>query len=338
MFSYQIIWKSKLEHLQGKEGEIIKSHIEDKIPIAQLAVIYNCSRRPLIRIIENNGYKTRPSSSPKLEGNEDNIIKMYVEEQLTVQTIRKKIGCSYQSIQNFLKRNNIKLRNADESRQTEDGKVRGTTQKLKSDDDLQTAIKMYEDGECLARVGAMFNITASGLRRKFLKLGITLKTQSELAKSPLVQQRKKETVLKNYGVENPMQNPKIYEKSNINRYKFSSHTICGKKFSHLQGYEPQGIQYLIEKRNINVDDILSGKKVPKIRYKFKNKNKTYFPDLYVENKNLLIEVKCKYTYENQLDLNISKREAALKNGYNYLTIIFENNGRDIVDVYEHSPS
>lgn len=335
--NYDVIWRSKNPATHGKEEEIIYKHVNERISIVQLSKIYNCNRKFLNKIITRNGFKIHSTTAPEIEGRESEIIKMYVDDQLTIQTIRKRLNCSYDAIKNFLKRSKIPLRNADESRQTEDGKVKGTTQKLKSAEDLQAAIKMYEDGECLARVGAVYDITASGLRQKFKKLGITLKTQSELAKSHLVQQRKKETVLKNYGVENPMQNPEIYEKSNINRYKFSAHTIHGKKFSHLQGYEPQGIQYLVEKRNINVDDIMSGRKVPKIHYKFENKNKTYFPDLYVKNKNLLVEVKCKYTYENQLELNLSKREAALKNGYNYITIIFDNNGRDIIDIYEHSP-
>lgn len=325
MFKCQIIWKSKLPSLQGKEEEIINLHINDKIPVAQLAILYNCSRRPIIRIIENNGYKTRPSSSPKLEGNEDKIIKMYVEEQLTIQTIRKKIGCSYQSIQNFLKRNNIKLRNADESRQTEDGKVRGVSQKLKTDEDIQLALKMYnEDNLCLTEVGKYFNISTTGLRTKFLKMGIVLKTPSEVAKLSATKERKKETVLKNYGVENPMQDPGIYEKSNVNGYKFRSYTTRGKTFHQLQGYEPQGIDYLIENMGISASEIESGRKVPQVHYKFENKNKTYYPDLYVKNKNLLVEIKSDYTYNQNLELNKAKREASLKSGFDHLTIIFDS--------------
>lgn len=332
-YKYDVVWRTKLPKLQGKEEEIIKLHIGDKIPILRLSEIYGCDRKPIQNIIKKNGYNPRPSTSPELEGREEEIIKMYVEDQLTIQTIRKKIGCNFGTIKGFLKRNNIVLRSVAESRQTEDGRVKGTTQKLIDPKDLETAIKMYEEGEVLEKIGNKYDISPVGLRIKFIKHGVNLRTLTESANLPTTYERKKESYQEKYGVDNPMQHPKINETSNINRYKFKAVDIHGKRFSHLQGYEPQGIKYLIENDGVSVDDIKSGRKVPKIRYKFQGKNKMYFPDMYVESKNLLVEVKCKYTYENMLDLNNAKRDAAINAGYNYKTIIFTNNGKDILEVF-----
>lgn len=333
IYKYDVIWKSKLPKLIGKEEEIINLHINDKISIYKLSRIYNCDRKPIQNIIKKNGFLTRPSSSPTLEGREEEIIKMYVDKQLTIQTIHKMIGCSYGSIKNFLKRNNIKVRNAKESRNTEDGKPKGTNKKLINPKDLENAVMMYKNGEVLEKIGQKYNITPRGLQIKFKKLGIAMRTSSESANLPTTKERKKKTYMERYGVENPMQNPEINELSNINRYKFKTFNIYGRRFSHLQGFEPQGITYLIEHMGIDVNNIQSGRKVPKIRYKFQQKNKMYFPDIFVQDKNLLVEVKCEYTYNNMIELNATKRKASINAGYDHLTIIFNNSGTEIIKLF-----
>jgi hypothetical protein len=326
---YDVIWKSKLPKLQGKEEEILDLHLNDKVSVLQLSKIYECDRKPIQNIIKKNGFNTRPSTSPELEGREDEIIRMYVDDQLTIQTIRKKIGCTFNTIKGFIKRNDIPLRSAEESRQTEDGKVKGTTRRLIDSKDLEDAIKMYEGGEVLEKIGKKYNISPVGLRIKFLKLGIDLRTLTESANLPTTYERKKVSYQEKYGVDNPMQHPDINEKSSISRYKFKAIDIYGRRFSHLQGYEPQGIKYMVDHMGIDINEIDSGRKVPTVSYKFDGKNKIYFADMYVKSKNLLVEVKCEYTYQNELEKNKAKREAALKAGFDYKTLIFDKRGKDV---------
>jgi hypothetical protein len=355
MFKCQINWSSKLPKLQGKEEEIISLHINDKIPINQLAQTYGCSRRPLIRIIENNGFKTRPSTSPELEGHEEEIIRMYVDDQLTIQTIRKKVGVTFNTIKGFLKRNNIKLRTADESRKTEDGKPKKIPQKLIDPKDLENAIKLYESGEVLEKIGEIYGISAVGLRIKFQKLGIRLRTPTESGNLEITHQRKRETFRKNYGVDNPMKDPNICEQSRTttiekyghlnpdnenqfcrrakNAFKYKTHTLNGKVFNGVQGYEPQAIEYLVNTLGYDVDDIESSKKIPKIRYIFNNKPSIYFPDLYIERDNLLIEVKCQYTYDKAISRNILKQQASKYAGYDHITIMFDPKGKKVIDIF-----
>lgn len=352
--NYQKVWKSKLPSLQGKEEEIINLHVKDKVSLLQLSKMYNCDRKPIRNIITKNGGTIRPTTSPELEGREEEILKMYLNDLLTVQTIRKEIGCTYNSIKNFLKRNKVELRTAEESRNTEDGKVRGTTRKLQNPEDLQTAIDLYYSGKTLQEVGDEFKISPVGLRIKFLKNGVTLRTLNEIAQSKSTQDRKKQSYLTHYGVENPMQDPSICERSrsttmdrwvienptknpttaNIyNQYKFKVCDIHGKKFTPLQGYEPQGIIHLIEQDGIDVNDIFSGRKVPSIIYTFEGKQRMYFPDLFVKSKNLLIEVKCGYTYNNEVDKNIAKQKASKDAGYNHMTLMFDPKGKKVVDIF-----
>jgi predicted DNA-binding protein YlxM (UPF0122 family) len=333
-YKHDVIWRSKHPAVMGNEEDLLHLHLNDKISVSELSRRYNCDRKPIQTMIKNNGGKLRPSTSPKLEGREGEIIKMYVEEQLTVQTIRKKIGCSYQSIQNFLTRNNIKLRNAKESRQTKDGKFGEIPQKLTGIGELEDAIKLYNNGECLEVIASKYNISIRGIAEKLKRSGVHMRTSKESANLPNTHKRKRKTYMDRYGVENPMQAPSIYEKSNINRYKFKSCIINGRKFSRLQGFEPQAITYLIDNYEYDVYDIETSKLVPSIRYKLDNKNKVYHPDMYIPKDNLIVEIKCKYTYENDLGKNIAKRESTISKGFNFLTIIYSNNGKDVLEIMD----
>lgn len=334
MNEINIIYRSKHPTVTGKEEEIISSHIHDKIPVSRLAKLYNCDRKPIQNIIKKNGYSLRPSTNPLLEGKEEQIIKMYVEDKLTIQSIRKKVGISYGALQNFLRRNDIELRNADESRRTEDGKIEGTPRKLLSSDDLNSAILLYENGHTLEELGKLYDISSVAIRLKLLKNGVTLRTADEAMSNPRIIEKIKNTCLEKFGCENPMQNPDIFHKSNANRYKNKTIIIDNIAFEYLQGFEPQGIKFLTEKDNLHASQIKIGKCVPTVSYYFNGKRKRYFPDLYIEHLNLLVEVKCRYTYENDLEKNIAKRQASIKKGYNHKTIIFSNNGKEIEEVLD----
>ena len=57
--------------------------------------------------------------------------------------------------------------------------------------------------------------------------------------------------------------------------------------------------------------------------KYTNKN-VYYPDFYLEEMNLIVEIKSKYTYECDYDKNILKRNGCIKNGYKFIFIIDKN--------------
>lgn len=262
------------------------------------------------------------------------IISDYIDHSMTMKDIASKYNTTYHSIDTIISKNNIPKMTISQIHLLPNVISKGKgSQKLTTDEHLKDAIKMYESGEVLEKIGAKYNISARGLQMKFRKMGIVMRTLTESSNLPTTLERKKETYMDRYGVENPMQHPDIHHKSNINRYKFKAVDIHGRRFSHLQGYEPQGITYAIEELNIDVNDIQSGRKVPKVRYKFQGKNKMYYPDLYIENQNLLIEIKCEYTYNDMLDLNIAKREASIKAGFNYKTIIFDRLGKSVVKIF-----
>jgi hypothetical protein len=136
------------------------------------------------------------------------------------------------------------------------------------------------------------------------KYGVENPTQSEEIKK-----KSKETCLKKYGVEYPMQNEKIYYKNLKNNY-------LKKNIYNLQY---QGTyEYDFIDRYYNRYKIYNAKP---INYIFEEKKKIYYPDFYLPDFNLIVEIKSLYTYKLHLKRNLLKKEACIKNRYNFLFII-----------------
>jgi hypothetical protein len=63
---------------------------------------------------------------------------------------------------------------------------------------------------------------------------------------------------------------------------------------------------------------------PTIKYKFNNKEKIYFPDFYLPELNLIIEIKNSYLFKKNYEI-INIKELYVKNkGYNYILILDKN--------------
>jgi len=62
-------------------------------------------------------------------------------------------------------------------------------------------------------------------------------------------------------------------------------------------------------------------KIKPIPYLYENKNKYYHPDFYYKHLNLIIEIKSNYTYNKELNKNLSKRKSCIEKGYKFIFII-----------------
>lgn len=90
----------------------------------------------------------------------------------------------------------------------------------------------------------------------------------------------------------------------------------------VQGYEPIVLDYLQE---IYDGKILAGKKnIPIVNY-FYDKEHRYYPDIYLPEVNLLIEVKSNYTYSLHEEVTIAKMKASVEAGYSVLLVILTGN-------------
>lgn len=120
-----------------------------------------------------------------------------------------------------------------------------------------------------------------------------------------------------FGASHPFQNSNFYESfSRRSKYLFKDFVFPSGRIIRVQGYEPEIIQELLDSGYCE-DDIKTGIDCPEIWYNFNNKRRRYYPDIFIPKENLVIEVKSDYTFVNQYEYNIAKREATKAAGFSF---------------------
>ena len=70
-------------------------------------------------------------------------------------------------------------------------------------------------------------------------------------------QKRKETCIKKYGVENHMHNAEIADKASKNAYTRKEYTFPSGRIDMVQGDEPYALDYLLNIEEIHEDDIVT---------------------------------------------------------------------------------
>jgi hypothetical protein len=140
----------------------------------------------------------------------------------------------------------------------------------------------------------------------------------------------KVTFLEKYGVEFPMQNLDSFQKQQKSGKKLRKFVFKSGHEVNVRGDEPKALKYLEEKNYTECDITVDLKKMPRIWY-VSDKKHRYYPDIYIEKENLIIEVKSTFTYERYLEKNLLKRQACLDSGYNFKFMIFDKDG-NLLDI------
>jgi hypothetical protein len=99
----------------------------------------------------------------------------------------------------------------------------------------------------------------------------------------------------------------------------------------VQGYEHFALDELT-KTNTEDDIITDRKDIPKIGYKINEKQKYYFPDIYIPSENKIIEVKSTWTYKCKQDNIQEKANATNLAGYNYEIWIYDDKGNKTIKI------
>ena len=164
-----------------------------------------------------------------------------------------------------------------------------------------------------------------------------------ISKLESIKLQKEETMMKNYGRKNNMgsnceimaQNmmkiygvkysahlPQFADDMQFNRFKKKNLLITpsGQKI-FLQGFEVNGYNILLEEGYTEEDILYRKIDMPKIMYHFNDKERRYYPDFFIKKENLIIEVKCKYTYEVEKDKNDMKFLATKNLGYKHRLMV-----------------
>jgi hypothetical protein len=186
-------------------------------------------------------------------------------------------------------------------------------------------IKLKRETTMYAKYGVKTNIILPETHKKSI----------EMSKSPDSIKKRKETNIDRYGFDNPMKSKEIYQRfkeTNIEKYgvEFPSQNsiIFNKtqksqfKIKEYKEIKYQGTYELDFLEFCDKNDILNKiSKIKSIKYKYRNKSKYYHPDFFVEELNLIIEVKSDYYYNLHLEKNLCKQQNCIEQGYNFIFII-----------------
>ena len=271
------------------------------------------------------------STHCNLKNKEEYIISKYISGH-GIKTLSNEFSVSENTIKNLLLKNNIIIRNKKESRNTtiyNEGFGKSKA-KIKDQNIINSIIEEYKNGGSCVEMGIKYEVTHRTILNILRKNQIKIRSNKEAQNHSYTKQRVINGNIKKYGVSNAMQHPDVFEKSNINRFKYKTCIINEVKFDRLQGYEEEGIRYLLNKYpNITIHDINAGKSqdIPIINYVY-DIERIYFPDIYIPKINLLVEVKCDYTFKDTIEMNLAKQKASFDAGYNHLIIVFSDDGKN----------
>jgi hypothetical protein len=161
----------------------------------------------------------------------------------------------------------------------------------------------------LEKYGFITNLMCDDTKKKIKQTNLEKYGVENPSQNEEIKNKKIETCLKNYGVENPLQNDEIFQK-----VQKSAH-----KLKEYKGYLYRGTYELDFIKNFHNKILIENAK--SIDYIFNNSNKKYFPDYYLPDYNLIVEIKSNYTYECEKEQNEAKKNAAINGGFNFIFII-----------------
>jgi len=133
-----------------------------------------------------------------------------------------------------------------------------------------------------------------------------------------VKNKIKITNLQRYGCENPLNNEFVKEKMMQSRFRSLrkenkyKNTDLYYQSSYEKDFLDNFYNYFQIERGFSID------------YKLNDKIRKYYPDFYLPQYNLIIEIKSKIWYELDINKNLEKQKSCLNRGHKFLFIIDKN--------------
>lgn len=351
-----IVWRSKHKNINGNEELIINLYSQGN-SLDVIAQKYEVCHDTIYRVLKRNNicvrtYKEAQNTKQCIdrkkqlhvfcEDNVDNLIKLY-QEGFSMRELSKMYNVSSDTIRRALVYNNIDIRGHKQSRNLERyNKNRNNTLSYKFDpDQINNIILLYKEGNGVPFISKMYDVDQSVINRILMENSIKKRSFGEsLQYKSLAVQKTKKTIkrrygdwktvnkiqqkkmIKKYGVSNPMQIAENVRKQQSSAFSSRVIVIENKEFV-VQGYEDRGIYKLLD-IGYSVDDIIVGEGVPVIDYIFEEKQRKYFPDIFIPRDNYIVEIKSEWTFNRNKAKNLIKRQACLDEGYKFDFMIFNN--------------
>jgi len=134
--------------------------------------------------------------------------------------------------------------------------------------------------------------------------------------------KSKETFMRKYGVSHNSQVPKFFDKITKSGYSAKDYTFPSGKVVRIRGYEWKALDELLQIYGESELEV-SAKIIPRIKYLWDDETEHYyFPDIFIEKDNLIIEVKSDYYMRKDFRKNMLKAVATKKEGYNFKFMVY----------------
>jgi predicted DNA-binding protein YlxM (UPF0122 family) len=299
------------------------------------------NNRGKFRVEKNVVFGTFKFTHPVLIGKDEEIRQLYIDKEYPISEISELFNVKTMTITAWAKKNGLKIRTNREARNT----PRVYNRQIKSlqykftDEEIQNILFLYKEGYGAKYIAKSLKIDSCVIFRILEEndvdirrgVGVSTKKMKELQNATIIKKygswenfriMQSKIFFEKYGVDNPMQLEEHFYTQQKSAKKLKS-IVIDEKVIYYQGFELLAIYKLLEE-GYSINNILNAKgEVPNFLYYFEGRRRRYYPDIYIPKDNRIIEVKSKWTYEQEIDKNLAKRQSVIDAGYRFDFYIME---------------
>lgn len=145
----------------------------------------------------------------------------------------------------------------------------------------------------------------------------------------------KARMIEKYGAVNPSSIPEFVLKRVRSFQRSKAYKLPSGKIVHIQGYEPQFLNYIFSNNLLKEDEIDYGPKPILYQIIGESFKRSYYPDFYIPKFNLIVEIKSDFVRDKLDTYYLEKRDTTIKSGFDYICIV-NNNFEEFTDKYFRS--
>ena len=159
------------------------------------------------------------------------------------------------------------------------------------------------------------------VKRQISETNINKYGDSVPSRTEAIKEKVRNTCLQRYSVENAMKNKALFSKNQRSSFQTKDYQL-GNSLVKVRGYEPYCLDFLTKYLHPDLLEV-DPTKIPSVIYVQEGKTRTYYPDIFIESLNTIIEVKSTYTVQKDPERIELKKQAVLKEGYKYFLIVVD---------------
>ena len=281
-------------HLETQKERIIDLYSIQNKSISEIGKLLNCPQRSVSALLRKNKIPTHTKRIQDiLKDRKDEIIRIYHKCHKMNKTAEE-LGCDSDSLRLFFRNERIPYKSS---------KQYNTS--IPDVNEIEKIRKMVLSGATMMQIGKCCERAGPQIAK--------ICDDNKISRPTVTEQSKKNGILS------------VHSTFRRKLYVLPSGSIW-----HLQGYEPQFLDYVFGNKLLDEADIVHNP--PKLRYIEGGKSRNYYPDFYIPKWNMIVEIKSEWTLQKQTAYTQQLKEnATVSSGFEYL-LILDNNFTEFDDI------